>query len=488
MRQNVQFIDGQWQESKGRELVSLNPVTGEVVWSAKSAEREDVNRAIEAAHKAFPRWSSLSPGERIAVLMRFEENLKAHKDEFAEMISKETGKPYWESLTEVASMAAKVPISIEAYHERAGEKVRDLGEKKSLTRFKPHGVVAVIGPYNFPGHLPNGHIVPALLAGNTVIFKPSSLTPAVAQKTVELWEKSGVPNGVINLIQGRRDLGDAITQNNKIHGLFFTGSTTAGLSFMKAFADRPQVILALEMGGNNPLVVTDVADKKAASFLTVQSSFITAGQRCTCARRLIVPVGKEGDEFVQTLIRDIQTIQVGAYQDRPEPFMGSVISKSAAEEVLRAQESLIQRNGEGLVLSKSLRPHSALISPGLIDVTHVKDREDEEIFGPLLQLIRVKDFEAAIEEANNTKYGLSAGIFCDKRELFETYYHRVHAGVINWNEPLTGAASSAPFGGTRASGNHRPSAYFAADYCSYPVASLEAPELKIPKVLPPGLR
>ncbi|HEY0945195.1 MAG TPA: succinylglutamate-semialdehyde dehydrogenase, partial [Opitutaceae bacterium] len=348
-------------------------------------------------------------------------------------------------------------------------------------------VVAVFGPFNFPGHLPNGHIIPALLAGNTVVFKPSEYAPLVAERTAAAWREAGLPDGVFNVVQGGRDTGAALVDHTAIDGLFFTGSARTGLWLAEKFARTPERILALEMGGNNPLVVWRPRDLRAAALLTVQSACLTAGQRCTCARRLIVPAGAAGEEFVMHYMAMLRGLRVGSFTEKPEPFMGPVISSVVADQLLQAQRDLIARGAHPLVEMRSLRAGTGLISPGLLDVTAVGDRPDEELFGPLLQLIRVPDFEAAIVEANATRYGLAAGLLCDDRALYERFRDEVRAGLVNWNQQLTGASSAAPFGGVGRSGNHRPSAYLAADYCSYPVASIEIPELKPPASLPPGI-
>lgn len=462
---------------------SINPATGEVVWTGPAATPADVDRAVAAARAAFAGWSALPLDERAALLRRFAQQLTTHKESLAETISREVGKPHWEALTEVQSMIGKVDISIEAHARRCGEFKSSLG----ITRFKPHGVVAVLGPFNFPGHLPNGHIVPALLAGNTVVFKPSEYAPAVAEQTLALWRAAGLPEGVLSVVQGARETGAALAAHPGIDGLFFTGSARAGQALSEQFARTPEKILALEMGGNNPLVVHRARDERAAVALTIQSAFLTAGQRCTCARRLIVPRGDEGDRFLAALVRCARTLRVGASTERPEPFMGPVISSAAADRLLAAPRELVARGAVALLEMKRLRDGTGLLSPGIIDVTAVAGRADEEFFGPLLQVIRVPDFAAALHEANNTAYGLAAGLISDERELYERFHREVRAGIINWNQQLTGASSAAPFGGVGRSGNHRPSAYFAADYSAYPVASIEVPALKLAAQLPPGL-
>jgi len=481
------FIDGHWTDGAGAAFESHDPATGQVVWQGWAATGEEIDRAVVAARKASESWADLPLQQRIFFLQQFAEQLKAHRAELAEAISREAGKPRWEALGEVDSMIGKVPVSIDAFNERRRPVEHEAAGGVAAMRFKPYGVVAVFGPFNFPGHLPNGHIVPALLAGNTVVFKPSELTPLVGQKTIELWEAAGLPAGVINLVQGGRETGATLAAQPGIDGLFFTGSSAVGKALSRAFADHPDKILALEMGGNNPLIVHEATDVDAAAYLTIQSAFITAGQRCTCARRLIVPAGEAGDAFLDRLVSMTRDIRVGKYTDDPEPFTGPVISAGAADRVLAAQEELKQKGGRELLELRRMGDSPAMLSPGLIDVTAIDSRPDTEIFGPLLQVIRVKDFAAAIDEANHTSYGLAAGLLSDNRKLYDEFFRRIRAGVVNWNRQTTGASGSLPFGGVGESGNHHPSGYWAADYCSYPVASLENPKLSMPGQLTPGI-
>ncbi|WP_206002116.1 succinylglutamate-semialdehyde dehydrogenase [Pseudomonas viridiflava] len=482
------YIAGAWQAGQGETITSLNPVTQQVLWSGQGATAGQVDLAVQAARQAFPGWARRSLQERIDVLEAFAARLKHHADDLARCIGEETGKPLWESATEVTTMVNKVAISVQSYRERTGEKSGPLGDATAVLRHKPHGVVAVFGPYNFPGHLPNGHIVPALLAGNTVLFKPSELTPKVAELTVKCWIEAGLPAGVLNLLQGDRETGIALAANPGIDGLFFTGSSRTGNALHQQFAGRPDKILALEMGGNNPLVVDEVQDVDAAVYAVIQSAFISAGQRCTCARRLLVPQGGWGDAFLARLVAVSEAIEVGSFDQQPAPFMGSVISLDAALGLLDAQRILLAKGAVSLLEMRQPLAQSALLTPGIIDVTAVSERSDEELFGPLLQVIRYADFDAAIAEANDTHYGLAAGLLSDSEARYQQFWLESRAGIVNWNKQLTGAASSAPFGGVGASGNHRASAYYAADYCAYPVASLETGSLTLPATLTPGIR
>lgn len=463
------FIDGAWRSGQGPEAVSTDPATGEVVWREATASSADVEAAVAAARKAFHPWADLPREARIAILRRYKEVLVERAAPYAEALSRETGKALWETKAEIASMAGKVDASIRAYDERTGVAENAMPFGRAVLRHRPHGVMAVLGPFNFPGHLPNGHIVPALLAGDTVVFKPSEETPLAGQMLVEALEAAGVPAGVVNLVQGGREVGQALI-DQEIDGLLFTGSAQAGTFFRRHFADRPDVILALELGGNNPLVAWQAGDPAAVAALVSQSAFITTGQRCSCARRLIVPDGAEGQAIIEAVLALVPKLSIGPWNG-DEPFMGPLISERAAGHALAAAGRI-----EGVRLLEPGRLEGlsgAFVSPGVIDVTGV-DVPDEEIFAPILQVRRVGSFDEALAAANTTRYGLSAGLVSENAALWDRFLARIRAGVVNLNRPTTGAAGTMPFGGLGASGNHRPSAYYAADYCAYPVASFEA--------------
>jgi succinylglutamic semialdehyde dehydrogenase len=279
------FIGGEWLPGSGPELVTIDPSSGRQTWSSNESSPADVRRAAEAARGAFEQWAAAPLEERIAVCTRFRDLLKQDAEQLAAIIAEEVGKPLWEARTEVATMANKVDISVQAYGARTGEAATKVADGNAVLRHRPHGVFGVFGPYNFPGHLPNGHIVPALIAGNTVVFKPSEYAPRTAVKTVQLWERAGVPAGVINLVNGGRNTGIALGKEPQLDGVLFTGSCQTGVALHRQFGGQPGKMLALEMGGNNPLVVWDVKDVDAAVHHAVMSAFISAGQRCTCARR-----------------------------------------------------------------------------------------------------------------------------------------------------------------------------------------------------------
>ena len=476
------LIGSQSLTGDGAAMTSHCPWDNTPLWQGAAASAEQVNQAVAAARAALPQWLYT---DRAKCAEAFVTLLKSRAQDFARIMALETARPLWETRTEVATMVAKLDHSLAAQAARRAETRVPTGDALAITRFKPHGVAAVFGPFNMPGHLPNGHIIPALLAGNTIVFKPSEKTPYSGEFMCQLWRQSGLPSGVLNLVQGPASVGEALANNPDLDAILFTGSVPAGQALQRLQLQYPHRMLALEMGGNNPLVVFNCGHHRAAAHTALTSAFLTAGQRCTCARRLIV--GPSDQPVIAELVTMIQSMRIAGPLDTPEPFMGSLISAQAADAVLAAQSQLLSLGGKIVVRASRMTGHDAALTPGIIDMTGVPDLSDTEIFGPLLQVIRVPDFASAINQANNTRFGLSAALLSDHRELFHQFYQRVHAGVINWNRPTNGASSALPFGGIGLSGNHRPSGAWAADYCSYPVASMETETLTAPEKPVPGL-
>jgi succinylglutamic semialdehyde dehydrogenase len=465
------------------ELISTEPATGAILWRGLVG---DVDEEVAGARDAWAGWAARPLTVRIEVMRRFANVVRGKSESFADLIARETGKPLWESRGEIESIISKIDISISAYAERTSQRRLEgaMGARNAL-RHKPHGVLAVLGPFNFPAHLPNGHIVPALIAGNAVVFKPSEKTPGVGQFLVDCYYEAGVPEGVVRVVQGGPDIGRALAGHSGIDGLLFTGSARAGLALHRQFAETPNKILALEMGGNNPIIVWDATDIHAAAIIIVQSAYLSAGQRCTAARRLIVRDGAH-EALLAEVGKLIDRLIVSDPHSTPAPFMGPLIDNEAADKVQEAFLDLMLKGGRPLKHLDRPVPDRPFLSPALIDVTSVPNRPDVEIFGPMLQVIRVPDFDAALAEANATRYGLAAALIGAPPELYDRFWANIRAGIVNWNRPTTGAPSNAPFGGVGLSGNHRPSAYYAADYCAYPVVSSEAEQARAAIAL--GLR
>lgn len=475
------FIGGEWLTGEGPVLTSLNPSNGDVVWQKKQAGNTQVEKAFLAAHGAVDHWRDIGLTKRISILQTFTQRLRDHQETLAKLLSKENGKPLWEARTEITATIKKTDISISAQQHRCA----DTDQNPYRLVHRPLGVVVVISPYNFPFHLANGHIIPALLAGNCILLKPSEYVPACAELMVQLWQQAGLPAGVINLLPGGSGVSAALL-HQPINAVLFTGSSQTGRLIHKTLAGRPEVLLALEMGGNNPLII-DACDRPYSdnemnqiSDLIIRSAFISSGQRCTCSRRLILVDKPENRELLNKLLLRCQKLRIATTNGAEcQSFLGPLISQQAAEKVRQQYQHLEALGGVKLLKPKKLKPDT-LISPTIIDMSSVTQSAlpDEEIFGPVLQVFWVDDIHLAIHLANATQYGLAAGMVSQTIAHQQLFRQKINAGFFTINKPTTGAPSTLPFGGTGISGNHRPSALYAADYCAWPQASAFAENIE----------
>lgn len=490
------LIGGEWvplSRPGGALIASHNPARPDMtVWSGHTVAAH-VDEAVAAARKAFPAWAAWGRDNRFRVLKRFAELCKQRAAAVAEIICDETGKVMWEAKGEAAALASKVDITLDAsaiggLRRVEGFEFEMAPQKHGRCWFKPHGVMAVIGPFNFPAHLPNGHIVPALAMGNTVVFKPSDRTPGVGQILAELLAEAlaleGAPGkgaGVVNLVQGGAEPSAALTSHPGIDGVLFTGSWSVGRKILQQNLDRPSRIVALEMGGNNAAVVMEDADLRQAAIEIVRCAFNTTGQRCTCTRRAIVHT-RVADKLIPAMVQAARSLVIDAPRSTKPVFTGPIISEGARTAVLTAQKNWSKRGsgGEVLLQSEPLEREGRgwYLSPGILRVErfsagYSKDAGcDEEIFGPVLRVCTVRDLDEAIEQANATRYGLAASVFTKDQPTAERFMFECSAGCINVNAGTAGASSKLPFGGTGLSGNHRPAGSFALDYCAYPVAGM----------------
>ena len=464
------YIDGKWTEGNGRSFSSICPINNKVIWNGNYASNSQVLRAINSAYDAFPNWNERGLDSRLKIIKKFYSLLKINKDKIKDLIRLETGKEDSDSLSEVNASIAKYQNSLNAFHLRTGKSSSPLGNNIQITDHKPHGILNVIGPFNFPFHLPNGHITPALIAGNVVIFKPSEHTPLVSELMVKLWVEAGIPNGVITLLHGSKDEVRRLAKHPKTNGLLFTGGYVAGMSLSKLMASYPHKILALELGGNNPLVVWNTRKLKKASNLIFESAFISSGQRCTCARRLVLQNSKSSRKIIELIKNKSKSLSYR--ESSKEYFYGPLISKAAVKNFIDFQDLLIKAGGKVILKGKHVKSKGNYVTPSIIDMTGVTKVIDKEIFGPMIQIKFVASFSEAIYQANNTSFGLSAGLISDKQSFFDSFVNEVSAGIINFNTTTTGASGSAPFGGSGMSGNLRPAGFYAADYCAWPVASV----------------
>ncbi|MFW2830839.1 succinylglutamate-semialdehyde dehydrogenase [Sphingomonas sp. ID0503] len=453
------------------DIISIDPCTGETVWRAPAG---DVDAAVAAIAESWPIWAARPLSVRIETMRRYANAIRKRAEELATLICRETGKPRWDARAEVNLVINKIEASISAYTERTSQRrlEGELGQRVAV-RHKPHGVLAVLGACNLPAHLPNSHIVPALIAGNGIVFKPSEKAPATGQLLVECLIEAGVPASAIMFLPGGPEEGRALARHPLIDGVLFTGRTRNGIEMHRQFADTPHKILALEMSSNNAAVVWDTPDLFTAATMVVQSAFLTSGQRCTAVRRVIVRDGAH-EAILGEIARLTDRLIVGAPDDDPVPFMGPVIDNDAADAVQAQFLDLVLRGGRPIRHLGRPDPDRPFLTPAIIDVTDATERPDEEIFGPVLQVVRVADFAGAVAEVNRSRYGLGATLIGGGPELYDRFWATTRAGLINWNRPTSGAPLNAPFGGQGLSGNQRASASYAADFCAYPVVSVEA--------------
>ncbi len=480
------LIGGQFQTSVGSSFHSISPLSGDLIAEGSEASKDDVQQAVADAQVAFLNWREWTLLERYQLLQRYGACLKAEKETLATLITTEMGKPLWEARLEVTAMLNKIDISYQAYQTRCADFQHDLGQGRLNVRHVPHGVLVVMGPFNFPGHLPNGHLVPALLAGNTVVFKPSEYTPLVGQFLGQCLIESGLPSGVVSIVHGGPKVGQYLIEQSGISGVLFTGSSTTGRFLSSYFSTRPEVLLAMEMGGNNALIVDSFDEIDPVVWTIISSAFLTSGQRCTAARRLILVDNDHNRLVLERVVAVTKGLKVGSGLDQ-NVFMGPLVNEQTCQALLKQQSQLISAGATPLVTLTRLSRSGFFVTPGIVDVSGLSSVSDGEWFGPFLQVHWVASLADAVSVANETQFGLSAAVITKAAQDYHYVRDRLKVGILNWNMPTNGASSLAPFGGVGCSGNFRPSAYYAADYCSYPVASMESTQCQLPSSLPPGL-
>jgi len=478
---------------EGDAIRSHNPARpDETIWMASPALKH-VREAVAAAREALPVWARAPAEKRVEVLRAYQERLKERADDFARLISLETGKALWDAKQEAGILAGKIDITLDTSSNSGMARVTGFETPVSDTRngvcsFRPHGVMAVLGPFNFPAHLPNGHIAPALATGNTIVFKPSDKTPAVGQllgQTLrDALEACGMPKGVVNVVQGGAESASSLVGHPGVDGVLFTGSWPVGRKILEANLDRPGRIVALEMGGNNAAVVMNDADLRQAVVECARCAFISAGQRCTCTRRIVVQSGI-AERFLNALMSAARGAAVGDPQGDPQPFIGPVIREDARAAVLSFVEDAIDAGAEALVRPEAIEVEGCtgghFITPGVLQVGRFTAAGEDprrdagcdlEVFGPVVRVTVVENLDEAIEQVNATRYGLAASIFTHNEEHIDRFLFEAKAGCVNVNAGTAGASSKLPFGGLGHSGNHRPAGAYSLDYCAYPVASM----------------
>lgn len=491
------FINGRHIPLPGDALRALNPARpADTVWQG-SPILDHVDLAVDAAARALPAWRATPRDERFALLRKYRDLCKLRAADIANLICDETGKAWWECTQEAGALSAKVDITLDDAAHSGLARVTDFSfpltqSRVAACRFRPHGVMAVVGPFNFPAHLPNGHIVPALALGNTIVLKPSDKTPAVGQLLAELFHEAGFPAGVVNVVQGAAETAKRLVAHERVDGILFTGSWPVGRAILSANLDNPGRIVALEMGGNNPAIVMPDADLKQAVIEVARCAFNTAGQRCTSTRRVIVHKSI-ADRFIPALVRTARALVIGDPRglspsttgERTPVFSGPIIRDDARRAALAFQDSLLtSAGGESLLRAEPLDDPSLhaghYLSPGIVRVPRFSLSQDVardagcdiEVFGPILRLSLASDLDDALEQANASRFGLAASIFTRNKPAADRFLHEARAGCVNVNTGTAGASSKLPFGGLGHSGNHRPAGAFSLDYCAYPVATM----------------
>lgn len=473
------YIDGRFvlPERADGDFKSLSPADLKDEVMALEYSHDHVARACEAAKRAYLPWARLPQEKRNEHLRRLKEIYLARSNELAEVISRDTGKPSWEANTEVKAMIGKIDITLDSSLKLVKEERVEnaLPGVDGYVRHNPRGVMAVLGPFNFPGHLPNGHLVPALATGNTVVFKPSEQTPAVAQVMAQIFHEAQFPPGVFNLVQGLAETGKRLVSDENVDGVLFTGAYETGQKIKQATFEHHWKLLALELGGKNATIVWDDADINKAIYESIIGSFVTAGQRCSCTSRIILHK-KIADRFIEKFYDTAKKLTIGYWKD--DPFMGPLINADAVEKYLRFQE-IAQREGtERLMRGKALDTgrQGYYVTPSICLVPQFKPEsvyQKSEIFGPNVAIYQTDDFDEALKINESTGFGLVTSVFTKQKALFDETCLRGRSGLVNWNRTTNGASSKLPFGGIGKSGNDRPTAQFAVYYCTVPVASLE---------------
>ena len=486
------FIDGAFvpTDAPDEELRILSPGDQADLVSVHGVKHAHVDAAVAAARKAFPAWRRLGEAKRRELLRAYQERVRHHRDAIAETISREVGKPLWDATGEANALAGKVDLMLGEGAEWTRD--RRLEDLPGEIRYRPHGVLAVIGPFNFPAHLPNGQIVPALLLGNTVVFKPSEKTPSAAVWMARCFEEAGFPPGVVNVVQGAAASAKSLADHDDVDGILFTGSVAGGQKIVAANAPRPGRLVALELGGKNATIVLDDADVERAARQIAFAAFASGGQRCTATSRLFV-TPKIAEPLIARLSEAAKAAKVGYPLDEGV-FMGPLISDEARQALLQAQGRAREAGFEAIVDGGALEVpgHEGwYVRPSLHRAPEATARvpgyTHEELFGPDVAIYVVDDLDQAVTLANDTAYGLACAVFTQDAAAFEAAADRLRVGVLHWNQSSAGASGHLPFGGVKDSGNHRPAGITAGTFCSWMQAVRLTPPEDAPLPGWPGL-
>ncbi len=472
------FIDAQWTTPDDAQWWTReNPARHEETIIEIPWSESPVDDAVDAARRAQKDWDRRGVQGRLPFLHRFRDALAARRDHLARAISLEMGKPLWEARGEAGVLTKKIDIMTDE-GLRYTAPVQPEGLDNAGWRYRPLGVLAILGPFNFPLHLVNGHLIPALATGNTVVVKPSEHSPLSMQLYFECIQEADFPAGVVNLVQGPGPVGARPATHRDIRGVLFTGSYHTGLRIKEATLDQPGKLLALEMGGKNTTVVLDDADLDQAACAITESACLTTGQRCSATSRVVVH-SAVADELIDRLRQLFERTTCGD-PIGDDPLMGPLATKPGFDKFVAAQNDDEDGNLT-CVLSGGAHPErdeGYFVRPALWRADSVDPRgshQASELFGPDVVIYTVDDDAAAAKAANATEYGLAMSVFTADDERFDELSFELETGILNLNRSTVGASSRLPFGGIKKSGNHRPAAILAGLYCTYPMASLRNP-------------
>lgn len=446
------FVSGEWGPA-GDAVENINPSDlTDVVGIAPRSDRAAVDRAIGAAAEASDRWGESTPEERFMVLDTAGSEIRARQVELGRLLAREEGKPVKEAMGEVMRASHILKFFAGEALRIGGELIPSVrpGLTVEITR-EPLGVVGVITPWNFPIAIPTWKIAPALAWGNTVVFKPAENTPGSACELVDILQRAGLPQGVLNLIYGKgSEVGQALVESDLVAGISFTGSEPVGRSLIASAAAAGKHIQA-EMGGKNPMIVLDDASLDLAVDVCANGAYFSTGQRCTASSRLIVTSGIH-DAFVDRLSTRMAEMRVGnALDDRT--IVGPVVDAAQLEQNLRYIEIAAAEGGHVIGGTTVEQPTSGhFLSPALVVGTDNQMTVNrEEVFGPVASVIKVEGFDEALAVANDTKFGLSAGICTGALAVAKHFTRHSTAGMVMVNAPTAGVDYHVPFGGARAS-------------------------------------
>ncbi|HVG33215.1 MAG TPA: aldehyde dehydrogenase family protein [Pyrinomonadaceae bacterium] len=452
------FIGGQWIESaSGKTVENRNPAnTDDVLGEFRQATREEARSAVEAASLAFREWRRTPAPTRGRIVARAARLMEEDKENLAQLLTREEGKTIAESRGELQRSINVAEFCAGEARRISGETIQsELPLNFAYTIKQPLGVVAVVTPWNFPVAIPVWKIAPALVAGNSVVFKPASLTPATAVRITEIFEEAGIPPGVLNLILGSgSEAGDEIINHPAVKAVSFTGSNDVGIRLYEQVSRRGAKVQC-EMGGKNPVVVLEDADLDLAVESTAQGAFGSSGQRCTATSRAVV-VNEVADEFVRRITERAQNMRLGAGSD-PATEMGPSVDEGQFKTVLsyieigREDGAELKCGGERATGDGFDKGY--FVRPAVFDrVTQDMRVAREEIFGPVLSVLRVKDFDEAMMVANDSEYGLSSSIFTNDAARIFRFVDEIETGMTHINSPTTGGEAHIPFGGIKATG------------------------------------